>query len=586
MIGALWNGVSGIWQHDKGVSVESNNLANANTVGHKKDEINFSDLLYTDGGFGKGVKMQSISKQFEQGHIVRTGLSTDLALEGKGFFVVRSRENDGILYTRAGNFVQAKDGFLETQESFKVQGLLPQERIISTTNPLEVSFNDSFSKNIVSTNISNGKTKLYNINAKTTDYISSAKDDSILERGNNYKRKQNKINDIDLLKNEYINNLQNFSMNENTPEFKAVAQKSKIDFSDKLAFIREKDNKVSFNINGKNYSYSFDFKKDISDLQIDELYNFLDEEGRNKYLLINPKDIPSLEKLEDMKKAIPLQATIDAMPNTTAEEIEEKNKAQEQKNELENAYLEAKNKREQAYSNYLKASTFVELNKNLADKISSIAGFSSSSKSGFIEIESLILGKEFKVDEIKLNDEKLKSSIVQSAVKGSGLAMIDSLKEALKKAIERADSKYLEITNVLEYGDLNLVAENDINVRLDILNLSDKSVVELEISDDGFVFVKNNDNKFLVGRLSTVAFRNEQGLEPMGGNLYQKSKLSGNPFNADTMNVMRDKALEKSNVNYGNTLSHLMIYQRAFEASSKSITTSDEFLKTAIELVK
>ena len=55
MIGAMWNGVSGIWNHDKGIAVESNNLANSNTVGYKKDQISFSDLLYSQEGFGKGV---------------------------------------------------------------------------------------------------------------------------------------------------------------------------------------------------------------------------------------------------------------------------------------------------------------------------------------------------------------------------------------------------------------------------------------------------------------------------------------------------------------------------------------------------
>ena len=55
MIGAMWNGVSGIWNHDKSIAVESNNLANSNTVGYKKDQISFSDLLYSQEGFGKGV---------------------------------------------------------------------------------------------------------------------------------------------------------------------------------------------------------------------------------------------------------------------------------------------------------------------------------------------------------------------------------------------------------------------------------------------------------------------------------------------------------------------------------------------------
>ncbi|MFB1033441.1 MAG: flagellar basal body rod C-terminal domain-containing protein, partial [Aliarcobacter cryaerophilus] len=86
--------------------------------------------------------------------------------------------------------------------------------------------------------------------------------------------------------------------------------------------------------------------------------------------------------------------------------------------------------------------------------------------------------------------------------------------------------------------------------------------------------------------LSTAGFRNEQGLEPMGGNLFQQSQYSGNPFNSDTMNIIRGGALERANIDYGSTLTQIMVYQKAFEASSKSITTSDEFLQTAIQMKK
>ena len=111
MIGAMWNGVSGIWNHDKGIAVESNNLANSNTVGHKKDQISFSDVLYNQAGFGKGVQTQRISKQFEQGNIVQSGVGIDVAIEGKGFFVVKSRENPNEIYYTSWKFSSSKRWF-------------------------------------------------------------------------------------------------------------------------------------------------------------------------------------------------------------------------------------------------------------------------------------------------------------------------------------------------------------------------------------------------------------------------------------------------------------------------------------------
>lgn len=586
MIGALWNGVAGIWQHDKSIGVESNNLANSSTLGHKKDEITFSDILYSSMGHGKGVATQSISKSFTQGQIVGTSDGSDVALEGKGFLVVKSRENDGIYYTRAGNFVQAKDGFLETQDRLKVQGLIPQNKNITTSNATDTMFTSEYVRNIVSENVSNGATTIFNINARTTDYVRSSKDDDLSLKGDGYKTAQSKINDINLLQNEYSNLLRTFIATPTTQEIEPKSQISQIDFSKSFNSLKDKDNKLVVDVNNRTYSVTFGLKPSLNDQEMENLYNFLSETGRDKYSLVDPKEIPTQAQLDDMFLAIPDQALIDAMPITTQEEIDAKAQAQAQRDLAQQEYLKAVNDKAIVIENYKKASAIVEANIELADKISSSGGLSATAKDGTLKIENLILGKEIKFGEIKLNDSIMLKTDIQEAQMGSGFATIYSSRDALKKAIERADGKFLEITNELNYGDLSTVAQNDINIRLDVLGLVDKSVSDVEVSNDGFVFVTNNSNKFLVGRLSTAGFRNEQGLNPAGGNLFEKTELSGNAFNADTMNVMREKSLERANIDYASTLSHLMVYQKGFEASSKSITTSDEFLKTAIELVR
>ena len=560
MIGAMWNGIAGIWQHDKGIGVESNNLANSNTVGHKKDQISFSDLLYSQGGFGKGVQTDSISKQFEQGNIVQSGVGIDVAIEGKGFFVVKSRENPNeIYYTRAGNLVQAKDGFLETQDGFKIQGLVPQNKITTTTNPADTLFTDDYTKSIVSTNINSGSGTVYNINAKASDYVSSSKDDDILKKGDGYKTSQNKINDIEALKADYIEKLNKFLMDQSTTNTASISQKSQIDFSSNLSSLQATDNTISVTIDNKTYSVKFDVNSTINDEEMQKLYDFLDTNGKAKYNLVDPNSIQS-------------QANIDAMPTTTPQEILDKATAQALRDDQINSYTNA--------------NSVINAMKDLSDKISSKEGMSSSVKDGTLVIDTLIAGGSFNISDIKLNDTNFKSTKLQEAVKGSGLAMVDSARDALKNAVENADGKFLQITNVLEYGNLGVIGENDINVRLDELGISDKSTAEINISDDGFVFVKNQGHTFLVGRLSTAGFRNEQGLEPMGGNLFQASQYSGNPFNSDTMNIIRGGALERANIDYGSTLTQIMVYQKAFEASSKSITTSDEFLQTAIQMKK
>ncbi|WNL28658.1 flagellar hook-basal body complex protein [Arcobacter cryaerophilus gv. pseudocryaerophilus] len=560
MIGAMWNGIAGIWQHDKGIAVESNNLANSNTVGHKKDQISFSDVLYNQAGFGKGVQTQTISKQFEQGNIVQSGVGIDVAIDGKGFFVVKSRENPNeIYYTRAGNLVQAKDGFLTTQDDYKVQGLVPQSKITTTTNPLDMMFTDEYTKSLVSSNINGGSGTVYNINAKASDYVSSSKDDDILKKGDGYKTSQNKINDIEALKADYIEKLNKFLMDQSTTNTPSISQKSQIDFSSNLSSLQATDNTISVTIDNKTYSVKFDVNSTINDEEMQKLYDFLDTNGKAKYNLVDPNSIQN-------------QANIDAMPTTTPQEILDKATAQAL--------------RDNQISSYINANSVVNAMKDLSDKISAKEGMSSSVKDGTLVIDTLIAGGSFNISDIKLNDTNFSSTKLQEAVKGSGLAMVDSARDALKNAVENADGKFLQITNVLEYGNLGVIGENDINVRLDELGISDKSTADISISDDGFVFVKSQGHSFLVGRLSTAGFRNEQGLEPMGGNLFQASQYSGNPFNSDTMNIIRGGALERANIDYGSTLTQIMVYQKAFEASSKSITTSDEFLQTAIQMKK
>ena len=560
MIGAMWNGIAGIWQHDKGIAVESNNLANSNTVGHKKDQISFSDLLYSQAGFGKGVQTQTISKQFEQGNIVQSGVGIDVAIEGKGFFVVKSRENPNeIYYTRAGNLVQAKDGFLTTQDDYKVQGLVPQSKITTTTNPLDMMFTDEYTKSLVSSNINSGSGTVYNINAKASDYVSSSKDDDILKKGDGYKTSQNKINDIEALKADYIEKLNKFLMDQSTTNTPSISQKSQIDFSSNLSSLQATDNIISVTIDNKTYSVKFDVNSTINNEEMQKLYDFLDTNGKAKYNLVDPNSIQS-------------QANIDAMPTTTPQEILDKATAQALRDDQINSYTNA--------------NSIINAMKDLSDKISAKEGMSSSVKDGTLVIDTLIAGGSFNISDIKLNDTNFSSTKLQEAVKGSGLAMVDSARDALKNAVENADGKFLQITNVLEYGNLGVIGENDINVRLDELGISDKSTADISISDDGFVFVKSQGHSFLVGRLSTAGFRNEQGLEPMGGNLFQQSQYSGNPFNSDTMNIIRGGALERANIDYGSTLTQIMVYQKAFEASSKSITTSDEFLQTAIQMKK
>lgn len=89
-IGSYATALSSIEELKK-LEILSNNLANANTPGFKKEDVKFTDFLY-----------QETRTQMTQGNVKTTSQPLDVALVGEGFFKVKTK--DGIFYTRAGNF--------------------------------------------------------------------------------------------------------------------------------------------------------------------------------------------------------------------------------------------------------------------------------------------------------------------------------------------------------------------------------------------------------------------------------------------------------------------------------------------------
>ncbi len=114
----------------------SNNLANANTNGFKKQDAEFEDLLYQTqrgagtgaGGvatptmvqLGSGARVVATPRFFSQGTIQQTGNPLDLAVEGSGFFVV-TRDDGAPVYTRAGNLKLGPDGRLATSDGLPIE---------------------------------------------------------------------------------------------------------------------------------------------------------------------------------------------------------------------------------------------------------------------------------------------------------------------------------------------------------------------------------------------------------------------------------------------------------------------------------
>ncbi len=151
MMRSLYSGVSGLQNHQTRMDVIGNNVSNVNTVGFKRARVNFQDMISqqmsgaakpTDelGGVnpkevGLGMTVAAIDNVFNQGNLQSTGISTDLAIQGNGFFVMKSGEES--FYTRNGAFSLDMDGTLvNPANGMRVQGWMAQdvngEMIVST----------------------------------------------------------------------------------------------------------------------------------------------------------------------------------------------------------------------------------------------------------------------------------------------------------------------------------------------------------------------------------------------------------------------------------------------------------------------
>lgn len=153
MLRSLFSGISGLRSHQTMLDVTGNNIANVNTTGFKSSQIQFQDtlsqLVANAGGaqpgagtggtnpaqVGLGVRVAGITTSFSQGASQLTGRSTDMMIQGDGFFAVRKGAET--YYTRAGSFDFDSTGQMVLPgEGALVQGWAATNGVIDTNGPL------------------------------------------------------------------------------------------------------------------------------------------------------------------------------------------------------------------------------------------------------------------------------------------------------------------------------------------------------------------------------------------------------------------------------------------------------------------
>ncbi|MGE4295034.1 MAG: flagellar basal-body rod protein FlgG [Campylobacterales bacterium] len=158
MIRSLYTAATGMKAQQLSIDTVSNNIANVNTAGYKKQRAEFADLMYqvmeyagtstsattispTGMEVGLGVRPTAIQKLFTQGNFKETGNQLDVAVSGEGFFQIQLPDGS-TAYTRNGGFKLDANGTIVTADGYP---LLPQVVVPADTTQLTIGTDGTIS---------------------------------------------------------------------------------------------------------------------------------------------------------------------------------------------------------------------------------------------------------------------------------------------------------------------------------------------------------------------------------------------------------------------------------------------------------
>lgn len=156
---SLFSGISGLNSFGTGLTVVANNIANMNTVGFKDSDVVFADIISQtlsgaggDYQIGRGGFVNTVRRQFTQGSFETTANGLDLAIEGDGFFVVKSPQ--GLqTFTRAGAFETDLNGNMVSPGGERVQGFLADSAGLLTGQIGDINISTAVSPPLPSTSV-------------------------------------------------------------------------------------------------------------------------------------------------------------------------------------------------------------------------------------------------------------------------------------------------------------------------------------------------------------------------------------------------------------------------------------------------
>lgn len=545
MMNAFYNGIAGTKTNSFGIDISANNIANVNTTGFKYSNAEFKDIFYStitsqstnpaQGGYGS---TQASSKVvFEQGSPVASDGEFDVALQGKGFFGVLGA--DGMpYYTRNGAFRRDANGYLvDSYGNFVLGTMNPNfagvaysDRVaglmgdyLNTGTPVDRGFTVNSNENFTLGTVGAQTALQVPLNM----YLAPVVTQNVKWSGNLSTDISTEIVNVDL-------DTTKIKIEDGKDGKKIISGSVSRD----EVFSAKAGDRILLTLTDKN-----GVKKNF-EASLDENLNFKS----------NELDISGLDK--------------DSIKLTTAQVATEQQKAN--KDVLESPIYNADG------SKSTLRVTLERILPQVGDDIKYKATaqiFNAKGEAvGDITEGSMTFNK---------NGALIQNDIKSIANPDGGSINID-----LGKPYDpnKPGSGYSGIY-VQAGKDKNIITKQD--------GIAEGFFNQYGIGEDGSLLAQfSNGRSVVVGKMALYNFINEEGLMAMGDNIFAATGNSGeasfimNDGKIVNTAKFRGGFLEQSNVDLSVELSNLIVTQRAFDASSKSITTSDQMIQKAINMKK
>ena len=158
----------------------------------------------------------------------------------------------------------------------------------------------------------------------------------------------------------------------------------------------------------------------------------------------------------------------------------------------------------------------------------------------------------------------------------------------LEVTLPNGDPAYTRDGSLKRNGDGLIVTSDGFAVTPDITIPQEATEITINSGGEVYAYFDGQTQPQLLGRLSLTMFANEQGLEAIGGNLFQETEASGQPNVGDTgedgRGTFRQGYLESSSVDAVREITDLIEAQRGYEMNAKVITAADQMLQATVQV--